>query len=468
LDEHGDITLTTDYRTGGLTGLGIEFRKFFNHNTYVETRNYFYYDTAYPGKWWEGRDYHRKYRFLLSGEGYNGKLTFGWEYPSDKDFYYDIFFNKKELHYKSFAKSYVDYLWENKNFFLNLRMVYFENLLTTNRKADLALAPNLFFYKKPSGIGNFFSWDFLTEITNFYKNYNSFVRIRWETNLRWNYILGTTPVEMELKPFANYYSSKRYRNVQAFGGAQFRASALIYDLDLVRTENTLWQSLWEGEYKLQPFKEKPTPSFDYFDLFSRKNITLVRNLNRVFYKNVQVAEVTLEQPYNFYGGYNFPVDGYFINKHLMPLKVLYTLGNKKFGATLDGKLYYDYNLKSVFYQSHTLELFLVDTEFIKWTLKAGYVLSKNHKGKKYAEEYKGATSFAYGKFHLIGEIYYDKKLEKITNEQLSVEYRKTCWSLALTYNRDYNRDSDTYNWKIYLTLKVFGKALNALLAGGRQ
>ena len=468
IDQYSDITLTADYRTGGLKGLGLEFRKYFSFDSYLKTNNYFYYDTAYPNLWWEGRNYHRKNRYLLSGEGYTGNVYFGWEYPSDKDFYYDIFFNKRELHYRSFTKNYVGYLIDNSDYLLDLRTVYFYNLATNERKKDLALAPDLFFYKKPAPIGNGFSWDFTSEVTNFYRNETSFIRWRVETALKKGIVFGSTPVELELKPFANYYSSKRYGNAKHFEGVQFKASALLYDLDLVETENTLWQSLIETEYKFQPFKEKPTPSFDVYDEFTRKNIILLRNLNRVFYKDLQVAEVTVEQPYNLYRGYNFPTDGYFVPKHLMPLKVIYSLGNKKLYATIDGKVYYDYNLKSIFYQSNTLKVYPIDKDFTKLTLKGGYVLSKDHLGRRKTEQYKTGFEFSYKKVNLKGDTFYDKILEKVTSQKISIEYKRKCWSLSLSYERDYNRDGDTYNWRVFLTLNIFGRALNALLAGGRQ
>ncbi len=468
IDDRSDMTFTADYRSGGLYGLGIQFRKYFAYDTYLQTDNYYYYDETFPGKWWEGRNYRRKNRYLLSGEGFKGRLSYGWEYPSDKDFYYDVFFDREKLHYKSFAKSYIDYLLEKDHITLDVRSVYFYNLLSEERKADLALLPDLYLYVKSVPLGKGGAFDTSIEFTNFYTVESSFWRFRIEPRILWRRIFGTTPLTVELKPFYTYYSSERFGNDRHVFGTKLRTSLLLYNFDLAKTEKFSWFTAWETEYRLQPFKEGRTPSFDYFDEIVQENIVLIRGLNRLYWLGERFGEIIVEQPYNFYGGYNLPTDGHYIPSQLMPLKVYYTMSYGNFPLSADGKIYYDHNLGEIFYQSVNLKWNVIRRELLRLTLEGGYVLSKNHRKEVQTEQFSFGGRLSYRRFHLTAKGYYDKLIEKTVDLRAKLEYRKDCWGVALDYGREFNRDSGKYDWKVFLTFNVFARPLNIFLAGGRQ
>ncbi|NPB05933.1 MAG: LPS-assembly protein LptD, partial [Aquificae bacterium] len=465
---HSDATFTLDYRSGGLYGLGVELRKFFAPDFYAETGNLYYYDDAYPGKWWEGRTYRRKNRFLLSGKGYRGKLRFGWEYPSDKDFFYDAFWEDRNLHYKSFAVSFVDYLREEGTVLTDVRATYFYNLLSTDRDDDLALLPDAFFYLKTVALGRGLYLDGFSELTNFYARDRSLLRWRLEPRMRYSRVLGTTPLTFELKPFYTYYSSTRYGNYHHSFGVLLSTNFLLYNFDLVRTANFGWNSFWETQYRFQPFKPKPTPAFDALDAVSRENSLLFRNLNRFLWRGKRVAELIVEQPYNFYGGYTFPTDGAYLNYKKLPLKLYYLLGGGSLPFSLNGKLYYDHNLGSVFYHSLTLRWEAVKTSSSGLTLRGGYFLSKDHRNEVQTEQYNFGLSGGWKRLVWTLEGYYDQKLRKTVDFGAKFGYRKECWEVSLDYRREFNRDGNRYEWQVFLTFSVFSRPLNLLLLGGQE
>ncbi len=468
IDAHSDLTLTGDYRTSKLYGGTVYFRKYFSSDTYLETLNGFYYDSAYPGKWWEGRTYHRKNRFLFSAKGYSGELKFQWEYPSDKDFYYDVFFTDEQLHYKSFARSYLSYLIEDRSFYLNLKTEYFYNLATTNRSEDLALLPDVEFYLKPISLGRGINFDLSTELTNFYRYEHSLWRFRINPQLSWEKVFGTTPVTFYLKPYFLYYSSKRYGNYRYVGGIEFKAKSLFYDFDLIKTEKWNVFSSWEWVYEFNPFKERPTPNFDVFDEVSQKNTLTVRGLNDISYKGIKVGEVIVEQPYNFYGGYNLPTDGYHMSGNLLPLKVYTSWNTPSRDISVYGQTYYDYKLGEFIYTSAGINWKLIQTLLTKLSVKFSYYLSKNHLKEIQSEGASYGIDFRHRRIGISLNGNYDSKEGRNTYLGVSLTYNRDCWNAGLTYQREYNRDRNKYEWRVLFTFNLFGKGLNLFLLGGRD
>ena len=467
IDSHSDLTLTGDYRSGGLYGAWLQYRKFFAYNSYLETLNQFYYDDAYPGKWWQGREEHRRHRYLLSGKGYRGNLSFKWEYPSDIYYYYDVFFFDKELHYKSFAESYIQYSLDRDLYTLNLKGAYFYNLKTTDRSKDLATIPDIYFYLKPLPLGGGFSTDLTSELTDFYTENRQLWRWRLVPELKFQRVLGTTPVTGYLKPFYIYYSSRRYGNRHHIAGFALKLKSLLYDFDLIRTSSWNLFSSWEGVYEFQPFEEKNTPSFDYFDLLTKKNMVTLRGVNTLHYRGREVLNLLVEQPYNFYEGYNFPTDGAYVRGKLLPLKVYYNLYPSP-SLGFSGKVYYDHQRKQVVYNSVSVSWEAIRTLLSKLALRASYSLSKDHLGKRQAEQYSYGLSWRWRRISLSLDNYHDAVKGKDVKTDLQVGYRKDCWSLGVRYEREYNYDSGKYQWRAFLVLSVFANPFNVLISGGER
>ena len=451
-----------------MEGLGVQYRRYFDYRTYLQLDNYLYYDNAYPGKWWEGRDYKRENRFLLTGLGYRGELKFGWEYPSDKDFYYDIFFADKDKHYRSFAKSYVDYKLEDKSFLLNLRADYFQNLNTENRSEDLARLPDIYFYLKPIEIKKGFYLDLTSELTNFYRYSKSFWRYRFEPKLKFQKVFGTTPITFYISPYYVYYSSKRYGNDRNIYGYRITAKGLLYSFDLIRSEKWNLFSTWEWVYKFHPFEEENTPNFDVFDRFSKENLLALRSLNDLSYRGTQIAEFIFEQPYNFYSGYNLPTDGTPMSGHLLPFKLYYTLNTPEEDIKLKGKVYYDHQLNKVIYHSAGIDWQAIKTLLTELTLSASYVKSTGYEGQTTSEQYSFGAKFKHRRVELSLKNYYDALLEKNTRTTAEVSYVKKCWKLGFYYEREYNRDSENYEWRVMLVFTLFQNPLNLYLVGGKE
>jgi LPS-assembly protein len=468
IDEHSDLTFTGDYRTANFYGGNVFFRKYFSSDTYLETLGGFYYDNAYPGKWWEGRTYHRKNRYLFSAEGYKGNLKFGWELPSDKDFYYDVFFADENLHYKSFAKSYLSYLINDRGFYLNLKTEYFYNLLTENRSEDLALLPDVEFYLKPVRFWKDFSFDLSTELTNFYRYGHSVWRFRLNPQLVFEKNFGTIPLTFYLKPYFLYYSSKYYGNYRYVGGVEFKAKSLFYDFDLIRTSNWNVFSSWEGVYQFSPVKEHPTPHFDNFEEISQKNIFILKGINDISYKGKKIGEILLEQGYNFYSGYNLPTDGYPMGGCWLPLKVYTSFNTLSDDISFYGQFYYDYKLKNLIYSSTGIDWKLIRTLLTKVSLRFSYSLSKNHLNQIQSEGFTYGTDIRYRKIYFTLSGSYDNKLNKNTSLDFTISCNRNCWSTGLTYQREYNRDSGDYEWRVLFTFSLFGQPLNLYLNGGKN
>jgi len=468
IDPYSDLTVTADYRSVGMKGIGLHFRKYFSPNFYLESLNEYYYDSSEFSLWWEGRDYYRKNRFLLYGWGYKGKLQFGWDLPSDLDYYYDIFFFDKGKRYKSFAKSYVNYSVEDHQFILNLSGKYFYNLSTGDRSADLLILPDVYFYLKPIRLGKEFSLDLTSELTNFYQYNKNLFRWRIETNFKWRHIFGKTPLTFYFKPYYVYYSSGRYGNKRQVTGFDLKLKSLLYDYDLVRASHWKVFSSFEWVYEFSPFEEKKTPNYDYFDRFSKKNMVNLRNLNILYYKGIAVGEIIFEQPYNFYNGYNFPTDGEWVNGKILPLKVYYKFKTPSQDLYLSGKFYYDYQLSKVVYNSNSFSWKAVNTLLTEVKLKFSHFLSKDHLGKRQSEGISYGLSARMGKLYTEMENYYDFFLSKNVRTSLNLSYRKRCWSLGLKYERNYDRDSGKYEWRAMLVFSVFSNPFNFLLTGGRQ
>ncbi|RTZ59404.1 MAG: hypothetical protein DSZ31_04005 [Gammaproteobacteria bacterium] len=468
IDPYSDLTITADYRSAGMKGIGFQFRKYFSNDFYLESLNQYYYDSSEYSRWWEGRDYYRKNRFLLYGWGYKGKLQFGWDLPSDIDYYYDVFFFDKDSRYKSFAKSYLNYSVKDPKFTLNLSGKYFYNLSTRNRSADLLIFPDVYFYLKPIRLGKEFSLDLTSEVTNFYQYNKNLFRWRIEPKLKWRHIFGKTPVTFYFKPYYVYYSSGRYGNKKHIGGFDLKLKSLLYDYDLVRT--SVWKlfSSFEWVYEFSPFEEKNTPNYDYFDQFSKKNTVTLRNLNTIYYKGVSVGEIILEQPYNFYNGYNFPTDGKWVSGKILPLKVYYEFNTPSRDISFSGKLYYDYQLSKVVYTSNSFSWKAVKTLLTEVNLKISHSLSKDHLGKRQSEGISYGLSARVRRLYAEIENYYDYLVSKNVRTSLDLSYRKKCWSLGIKYERDYDRDSGKYEWRVMIVFTVFSNPFNFLLTGGRQ
>ena len=468
IDKHSDMTITADYRSGNMEGLGVEFRKYFSYKTYFETANWYYYDDAYPGKWWKGRSYHKRNRYLLSGSGYIGKLKFGWEYPSDKDFYYDIFFNEEEKHYKSFAKSYIDYQVENKDLILDIRGDYFYNLNTQNRSEDLARLPDIYFYLKPVELRKGIYLDLTSELTDFYRYNKSLWRFRLEPKFKLRKVFGKTPITLYFKPYYVYYSSRRYGNDRNVYGYKLKATGLLYSFDLIRSEDWTLFSTWEWTYTFHPFEEEKTPNFDTFDTFVKENQITLRSLNDLSYKGSQIAEVMFEQPYNFYNGYSLPTDGTPMNGHLLPFKVYYTLNTPEEDIKFNGKLYYDHQLSKIIYHSTGIRWTAIKTLLSSLTLSASYSKGTGYGGETTSEQYSFGAKLKYHHLETSFKNYYDALLEKNTRTSAQIAYAKKCWKLGFYYEREYDKDSGNYRWRVMLLFSLFDNPLRIPIYGGEN
>ena len=468
ISPYADLTFTGDYRAGGLYGGGLQFRKYFARDSYLDTLNQLYYDDAYPGKWWEGRDYHRRLRYLLSGKGYKGNLTFQWELPSDIDYFYDIFFFDKDQHYKSFAKSFIQYTLNGERFNLNLKGEYFYNLTTRDRSKDLATLPDIYLYLKPQPLGEGFTYDLTTELTNFYTDNKSFWRYRLVPKLGWKHTFGTTPVAFYFKPYYIYYSSTRYGNRKNVLGYSLTAKSLLYNFNLVRTENWNLFSSWEWVYKFHPFEEKNHPPFDTFDELSKQNLLTLRGVNSLNYGGKEVANFIVEQPYNFYSGYNFPTDGAYVNGKLLPLKLYYNINPPSGDISLGGQIYYDHHLSEIVYNTAWVNWTAVKTLTAKLDLDFSYTLSKDHLGEKQTDQYSYGLKLNWKNLRVEGKNYYDSLRGKNIRNSLSVDYNRNCWSVGLRYQREYNFDNNRYDWNLLLVFNLFSNPFNFLVAGGRK
>ena len=464
---YADLTFTGDYRAGGLYGGGFQFRKYFSQNSYLESLNQLYYDDAYPGKWWEGRSYHRRYRYLLFGKGYKGNLSFQWELPSDIDYFYDIFFFDQNQHYKSFAKSFIQYTINRKEFDLNLKGEYFYNLTTKDRSQDLATLPDIYFYLKPQTLGKGFTYDLTTELTNFYTNNKSFWRYRFVPKLGWKHIFGTTPVAFYFKPYYIYYSSTRYGNRKNVVGYSLTAKSLLYNFNLVRTNNWNLFSSWEWVYTFHPFEDKNHLPFDTFDELSKQNLITLRGVNSLNYGGKEVANFIVEQPYNFYSGYNFPTDGAYVNGKMLPLKLYYNITPPSGDFSLGGQIYYDHQLSEIVYNTAWVNWEAVKTLTTNLSLNFSYTLSKNHLGEKQTDQYSYGFNFSWKNLRVEEKNYYDSLRGKNIRNSLSVDYNRNCWSIGLRYQREYNFDSNHYEWNLLVVFTLFSNPFNFLLAGGR-
>ena len=465
IDPFSDATFLGDYRAGGLYGGGIQYRTYFAPNGYFETLNQLYYDEAYPGKWWVGRDYHRKYRYLLSGKGFYGNLSFKWELPSDIDYYYDIFFKESD-HYKSFAKSYIQYTVNEKKFELNLKGEYFYNLTTTDRSKDLALLPDLYFYLKPLNLGKGFSTDLTAEITNFYTNANGFWRLRLLPKINWSTALGSVPVTFYIKPYLVYYSSTRYGNKKYVAGYTFAAKGLFYNADLLKGKNWHLSNTWEWTYKFNPKEERNIPPFDYLDEFTRQNLITLRGINSLKYRDREILNLIVEQSYNFYTGYTFPTDGAFIDGKMPPLKLYYTLKPFPRDISFNGQIYYDHKLSKIVYNTVSVNWTAFKNTFTRLNLSFSHTLSKNHLGEKQSEQYSYGVSLTWKNLSVNAKNYYDAIRDKNVNTSLSVNFNRNCWSIGFRYEREYNFDTQKYEWRALAVLSVFSNPFNIILGGG--
>jgi len=463
-----DLTLTGDYRAGGLYGGGVQFRKYFSRNAYLETLNQFYYDTAFPGKWWEGRDYHRKHRYLLFGKGFRGNLSFRWEIPSDINYFYDIYFFDKNEHYKSFTRSYVQYSLNSKQFYLNIKGEYFYNLTTEDRSKDLATIPDIYFYLKPKSLGKHLNVDLTTELTNFYTDNRNLWRFRFVPKLQWRYIFGTTPFSLYFKPYYIYYSSTRYGNKRNLVGYSLTVKSLLYNFNLLQSNNWNLFSSWEWVYKYHPFEEKNRPPFDTFDELTKENLITLRGLNYLNYKGKEIASFIIEQPYNFYSGYNFPTDGAYVNGKLLPLKFYYNISPPSGNTSFGGQIYYDYQLSKIVYNTAWIDWKLIKSLTTNLSLKVSYTLSKDHLGETQTNQYSYGVTFSWKNLQIRGDNYYDSLKGKNIRSSIEVKYDRKCWSLGIRYQREYNFDSERYDWNLFLVFNLFSNPLNFLLAGGRK
>jgi len=470
IDRTSDATFTGDYRADKLYGLSVEFRKFFSRTVYLETLNAYYVDNAKGKYWWVGRDYYRKNRFLLSGKGFANGLKFAWDFPSDKDFYYDVYFFEDTLHYKSFAESYFEYWKENRFYSWNFKVAYFYNLESVDRSKDRLVAPDFTFYWKQRPIARGIYYDFLATFNTDYTENQSTVRFQLAPSLKFSWRWGSTPFSVFLKPYYRRYiyssdSGNYYGNVF---GVKLKATSLIYSLDLISTEDWNFSSIWDWVYEYQPFVHRDVPNFDYFDQNYRQNIFTLRSLNYLQWRGHQIAQVIFEQPYNFYSGYNFPTDGTFVKGHKLPFKLYYTFSTPNGFASWNGKIYYDYGLKKVILNSQGLSLNLVKTPVSSFSVGVGFTKSINHSGETLTDQYNYGFKARYKYWHLNARAYYDNILSKQVRSTVNVAYVKKCWSLSLNYQREFNRDLNKYNWSVFITFTVFGRGLNFFLGGGSQ
>ncbi len=467
IDRSSDMTATSDIRGRELFGAQVEFRKFFSKSFYIQTLNAYYYDRAKDRYWWRGRGYYRENRYLFSGEGFYGKLRYGWDYPSDKDFYYDIFFTNSELHYKSFAESYLVYDLQNRDYNVSAAFRYFYNLASTDRSKDLLVAPDTLLYLKPHRL-SFFTYDFLGSFTGFYTENGSFFRLHLRPNFRWSKTIGSVPLTFTFSPSYSYYSNSNRTETQNLLALNFKATSLLYNYDLINTQNWNWTTVWDLTYKFQPLKPKEGPNIDVLDRVAQENLFNLRSLNILSYGGVQVAELLVEQPYNFYSGYNFPTDGVYVPGHWMPLKVSYSLNDPSKFAVLNGQFYYDHQRSKIVYHTEGLTLSVIKTSTTKLSLNLSYTKSVNSAGQPQTDQYSYGFSFGRYNWKVKVKSYYDRIISKTTRQELSLGYYKKCWSLSVNYSREYNRDTGNYNWSAFLTFSVFGRGLNLFLLGGEN
>jgi len=463
-----DATFTGDYRASKLYGGEVEFRKYFSQKVYLETLNAYYRDDAKGEYRWVGRDYYRKNRFLLSGKGFVDGWHLRWEYPSDKDLFYDTYFFEENLHYKSFAESYLEYWRETPAYRWNFKTSYFYNLKTTDRSKDLLIAPDFIFHLKQRPLTRGIYYDLFSSFTTFYRENRPTLRLQITPSLKFSKVFGTTPFTIFVKPYYRYYAYGEEEGslYSSVFGMNVRVNSLLYDFDLVSTERWNFGSVWDWFYDYQPFERRDTAKFDYFDEDFKKNLFTLRAFNYLTFDGYQVAQFIFEQPYNFYNGYSFPTDGAFVKGHKLPFKLYYTLSVPGGRASWRGQIYYDHYLKKAVLNSQSLTLTPVETPAGKLSLSAGFVKSVNHDGEPYADQINYGLKASYGYWRLSAKIYYDRLISKNTRTTLVLSYSKECWSLTLNYQREFDRDLDRYTWSAFLTFSVFGRGINVLLGGG--
>jgi len=465
---HWDATFTADYRSGSMAGGEVEYRRFFSRSSYLEARAGYYRDRAKDKYWWVGRDYYRKNRFFIYGKGRSGsKWRYGVDYPSDKDLYYDVYFFEPDWHYKSFATSYLSYAEENEDLLWSVRGFYNYDLTSADRASDLLVLPDALFYLKQRPLAKDLYLDGVFTFSAFYKSNDAWTRARMEPTLRYSRLFGSTPVTFHLRPYYARYdgNATSYENLFGIEGG---VTALLYDLDLIRTENLTFSSLWEGSYLFQPFVHRPTPSLDFFDLNARQNTAALKSFNSLLWKGREVFQLIAEQPYNFYGGYNFPTDGRWVSGYWLPLKLYYKLKTPSARLSLNGKFFYDHNFGTTVYHTERLSAELVKTETVLFKLNFGYAKSLNSDLKAQTDQYSYGADLSYDRWRFKFLNRYDRLIGKTVRTDASVGYSKECWALSLNYSREYNRDRNEYNWSLFLTFTLFGKGVNLFLGGGTQ
>ncbi|MEO2153449.1 MAG: hypothetical protein ABGX24_03415 [Aquificota bacterium] len=467
IDNHSDATFTADLRSGGMYGIQTEFRKYFSSDFYIETRNHYYQDEAKNKYWWVGRDFYRRNRYLLQGEGYYGKLQFGWAYPSDPYYYYDIFFNKEQLKYLSFTQSYITYTWNTRYFLTNWRTVYFYDLTTTDRSNDLFLLPDGYFYLKPIPLKGGISFDLTSEATNFYRNNSSLWRFVFKPRFRFSKVFGTTPITFYVEPYLITYDGKDiWKNNldKSASSVKFTARSLLYNFDLVKSEKFSWFSLWEWVYSYDPIKNKNLPIFDIQDEVFRQNMLTLRGLNDFNYKGRKFAQWLIEQPYNFYNGYTLPTSGELMKGHWLPLKSYLTLTPND-DWSLYNTIYYDHKLAKIIYQSTGASWRIIKTDDLQLRIKGGYVYSEGANNERYSDQYYYGFEGSYKKAKFKFRVNHDNILGKDTRIYTEVGYYRNCWGISLSVERDYNRDNGKYEWQAFLTLSIMFHPLTVYLGG---
>ena len=463
IDRSTDMTFTSDLRTEGLYGFWTEFRKYFSRKFYWENEFQIYKDYAEGKAWWEGRDYYKENRYLLRGKGFYGKLKFGWSYPSDSDYFYDIYIFEKKLRYLSFTRSYLSYVYENKDWIIGLRSEYFYDLTNQTRENDLILLPDALVYLKTHKLTNYAEYSGWLSITNFQQEKGSLQRYYFRPTLKIRKIIANKGVNFYIEPYAVFYKGNlvdENNYSSSAEGIKLTAKAMLYSLRMLKEGNLQWFSYWQGIYTFDPFNNKDLPTYDNFDEIYQQNQIEIQTLNNFYWKDYRVIKWIIRQPYNFYNGYSLPTSGEFIEGHLLPLKSYLTITpNEKF--TFKDTLYYDYQLNSIIYQSLSSKVKLND----KWEISLGYSYSKNAEGEKESDQYKAKFKYAFKKLESKFQIYYDNIEEKPVRSELDLSYVKKCWKLTFSIERNYNEDSEKYEWQAFITLTVFHRSIDFFLGG---
>ncbi|NPA57856.1 MAG: LPS-assembly protein LptD [Aquificae bacterium] len=456
LTRHSDMTFTFDYRNQQGKGLDVEYRNRLSADSYF-TGNFVVFNEDRAGKWWEGRDVSPlKNRWRIYGKGdfhyEDFDISLVYDIPSDPYFFEDIYNASRLMRYKSYTKTQLIALTDQKYFSLEINFDFLYDLTKPTNEETLQRLPEIRYYiKKIKPIKKLpFYVDFLSVNTNFYREKGT-TGIRSDNTLNLEYYANFRSLSnlFRVSPRATFYVLTKESSADKTPSR-----------NLLSVEDRIRYTFLKG-YGSFTHSVIPQLKFSYVSKVNQENLPFFDREDRI--NATKDIDLSLFNILNFKDsnflswemsiGYTFN-DYYYlgtneIKGNYKPFKNRFYFSLGEFSG--ENTLYYDFHFNRIV-RSITTFSFPI-TDWLKYSVSHSYDKGL-FEGTTTLNQIYHSVNLKYRWFIISASMLNNIKYGYVQRKSVNFILDRKCWQFKVMYKEDYNKITGRTFQSIYFYINI--------------